>query len=96
MKSRLFKIKIWRNRQESKHPPKQRSAEANTDGRWSGQQDSNLRPAVPKTAALPGCAIPRGAHEHDPVFQALDTWFAGGQQGGDRSEPQIQRKLAIS
>src|SRR4051794_2535083 len=27
--------------------------------RWSGQQDSNLRPAVPKTAALPGCAIPR-------------------------------------
>ena len=27
---------------------------------WSGQQDSNLRPAVPKTAALPGCAIPRG------------------------------------
>src|ERR1700688_506653 len=29
------------------------------EGRWSGQQDSNLRPAVPKTAALPGCAIPR-------------------------------------
>src|SRR4249920_2914959 len=28
---------------------------------WSGQQDSNLRPAVPKTAALPGCAIPRSA-----------------------------------
>src|ERR1700730_16172608 len=26
---------------------------------WSGQQDLNLRPAVPKTAALPGCAIPR-------------------------------------
>src|SRR5215470_491089 len=28
-------------------------------GEWSGQQDLNLRPAVPKTAALPGCAIPR-------------------------------------
>src|SRR5580698_8406047 len=28
-------------------------------GWWSGQQDLNLRPAVPKTAALPGCAIPR-------------------------------------
>src|SRR5262249_9704445 len=28
-------------------------------GDWSGQQDLNLRPAVPKTAALPGCAIPR-------------------------------------
>ncbi len=26
---------------------------------WSGQQDSNLRPVVPKTTALPGCAIPR-------------------------------------
>src|SRR5260370_19932361 len=26
---------------------------------WSGQQDSNLRPEVPKTSALPGCAIPR-------------------------------------
>jgi hypothetical protein len=26
---------------------------------WSGQQDLNLRPEVPKTSALPGCAIPR-------------------------------------
>jgi hypothetical protein len=26
---------------------------------WSGQQDSNLRPEVPKTSALPDCAIPR-------------------------------------
>src|SRR5215471_10359572 len=26
---------------------------------WSGQQDSNLRPELPKTSALPGCAIPR-------------------------------------
>src|SRR5579872_44194 len=30
-----------------------------TLGFWSGQLDSNQRPAVPKTAALPGCAIPR-------------------------------------
>ena len=29
------------------------------DEDWSGQLDSNQRPAVPKTAALPGCAIPR-------------------------------------
>src|SRR5690606_207171 len=29
---------------------------------WSGQLDSNQRPAVPKTAALPGCAIPRQTH----------------------------------
>ena len=26
---------------------------------WSGRLDSNQRPAVPKTAALPGCATPR-------------------------------------
>ena len=26
---------------------------------WSGRQDLNLRPEVPKTSALPGCAIPR-------------------------------------
>src|SRR6516165_8107071 len=26
---------------------------------WSGHADSNRGPAVPKTAALPGCAIPR-------------------------------------
>ena len=26
---------------------------------WSGRQDSNLRPPVPKTGALPGCATPR-------------------------------------
>ena len=28
-------------------------------GEWSGRQDSNLRPTVPKTVALPGCATPR-------------------------------------
>jgi phosphopantetheinyl transferase len=27
--------------------------------KWSGQQDSNLRPSAPKADALPGCAIPR-------------------------------------
>src|SRR5579872_1017939 len=30
---------------------------------WSGQLDSNQRPAVPKTAALPGCAIPRSLED---------------------------------
>src|SRR5690606_15581795 len=29
-------------------------------GRWSGRQDSNLRPPAPKAGALPGCATPRG------------------------------------
>ena len=26
---------------------------------WSGRRDSNSRPTVPKTVALPGCATPR-------------------------------------
>ena len=31
---------------------------------WSGRLDSNQRPSVPKTDALPGCATPR----RDGVF----------------------------
>ena len=32
-------------------------------GEWSGRRDSNSRPPVPKTGALPGCATPRlGLH----------------------------------
>ncbi len=27
--------------------------------RWSGREDSNLRPSAPKADALPGCATPR-------------------------------------
>ena len=27
--------------------------------KWSGRRDSNSRPTVPKTVALPGCATPR-------------------------------------
>ena len=27
--------------------------------KWSGRQDSNLRPSAPKADALPGCATPR-------------------------------------
>ena len=27
--------------------------------KWSGREDLNLRPPVPKTGALPGCATPR-------------------------------------
>ena len=35
---------------------------------WSGQQDSNLRPGVPKTPALPGCAIPRQSPLGEHLF----------------------------
>jgi hypothetical protein len=55
----------------------QNRPEQNQGVRWSGQQDSNLRPAVPKTAALPGCAIPRGTRG-----RPFDTCFAVCQQGG--------------
>src|ERR1700722_10434050 len=44
---------------------------------WAGQQDSTLRPAVPKTAALPGCAIPRRS-------RLVDTWFAPASQAACR------------
>ena len=37
---------------------------------WSGRQDSNLRPPVPKTGALPGCATPRLAF----VLNKQDTF----------------------
>ena len=36
-------------------------------GYWSGQQDLNLRPGVPKTPALPGCAIPRQGARASPM-----------------------------
>jgi hypothetical protein len=42
------------------HPSFRRNhIERNQTLSWSGQQDSNLRPGVPKTPALPDCAIPR-------------------------------------
>jgi hypothetical protein len=47
-------------------------------GFWSGQLDSNQRPAVPKTAALPGCAIPRITLGND-----VDTRLRRDQQGAD-------------
>ena len=32
--------------------------------RWSGRRDSNSRPTVPKTVALPGCATPRESSQN--------------------------------
>ena len=36
---------------------------------WSGRQDSNLRPTVPKTVALPNCATPRS---HTLIWNIVD------------------------
>src|SRR3954467_3570115 len=53
---------------------------------WSGQLDSNQRPAVPKTAALPGCAIPRFSRKR------CDTRSARRQQdGGNEDLPTIDQ-----
>ena len=41
------------------HSNRQSSCRATRAHHWSGRLDSNQRPAVPKTAALPGCATPR-------------------------------------
>ncbi len=35
--------------------------------RWSGRQDLNLRPPVPHTGALPGCATPRPGNQHSII-----------------------------
>src|SRR2546428_8088513 len=51
-----------------------------TSRTWSGQQDSNLRPGVPKTPALPGCAIPRSQEAAQEAARALDTRFGFRQQ----------------
>lgn len=39
--------------------PAQGPAGGNEGRKWSGRRDSNSRPSVPKTDALPGCATPR-------------------------------------
>ncbi len=57
-----------------------------TGRKWSGQQDSNLRPSAPKADALPGCAIPRqldfcGLSGIGPVSQAGMSQEFGGQLG---------------
>src|SRR5580692_2282133 len=45
-------------------------APSRSEGGWSGQQDLNLRPGVPKTPALPGCAIPRRGGRTRPAIGA--------------------------
>ncbi len=65
--------------------------------KWSGRQDSNLRPEVPKTSALPGCAIPRPADPGIAIGSRSDTPFGAHQQGsaaggktGRRPKPAAQ------
>ena len=52
--------------------------------KWSGQLDSNQRPAVPKTAALPGCAIPRCPQRTTCPEDHVTTRSRARQQGRER------------
>src|SRR5450631_2491191 len=63
---------------------------------WSGQQDSNLRPEVPKTSALPDCAIPRmdvigGAASPSRAFAITRP---SGEQERQRVWPRQRRERA--
>ena len=53
--------------------------------KWSGRQDSNLRPSAPKADALPGCATPR----HDTGQLCL--WFAQRWWARQDSNPRPSR-----
>lgn len=51
-----------------------------SSGSWSGREDSNLRPTVPKTVALPGCATPR-------------TWcYLAGEPSREKRKPSHRRE----
>ncbi len=62
------------------------------NGRSGQQLDSNQRPAVPKTAALPGCAIPRYFREA-PWIHASASLSKAPAQGFPRRDrgPFIQK-----
>gem|GEM_PF-1966672 len=58
-------------------------------GQWSGREDSNLRPTVPKTVALPGCATPRrglerGHDTRDPLGDRVMQGAPRGRNGNNR------------
>src|SRR5262249_62082643 len=61
---------------------------ASQSAAWSGQQDSNLRPEVPKASALPGCAIPR---RHTATRYTVRFWPASRPHRPNRP-PLIQLK----
>src|SRR5499433_532569 len=56
---------------------------------WSGQQDLNLRPGVPKTPALPGCAMPRRRAGPRYTVRFAPASRAGPPQRAYRPSPKI-------
>ncbi len=57
--------------------------------KWSGQQDSNLRPSAPKADALPGCAMPR------PGAQGADSGYTL-RAGPARKQGAIARRPSLA
>ena len=50
--------------------------------RWSGRQDSNLRPSAPKADALPDCATPRCHQRTDERHARQSPGLAARDAGG--------------
>src|SRR5882757_6931200 len=75
-----------------------RETKMNQRAAWSGQQDSNLRPEVPKTSALPGCAIPRRRTGHSihgsDLASKLRTGFYRFLPAEDRVRHAVARRDA--
>lgn len=71
--SALIRKGFWRLWLSQGHPG---------ESTWSGQLDSNQRPAVPKTAALPGCAIPRTLWSDVLHARRLGSKAAGERRSG--------------
>lgn len=62
--------------------------------KWSGREDSNLRPPVPKTGALPDCATPRrGISYHGAAKKA--TTFSPAYGRLSAATEAIRRRLSI-
>ena len=68
--------------------------------RWSGRQDSNLRPSAPKADALPGCATPRLAQalRFPAIFAQAQRWLRGrtrqNKAGTGSKSPEIVPNLS--
>ncbi len=55
--------------------------------KWSGREDSNLRPPAPEAGALPDCATPRNTCQ--AVLEEVCCWFLWGRNwlAGVKHEP---------
>ncbi len=64
---------------------------------WSGREDSNFRPLVPKTSALPGCATPRLnlLFNIDSKTFTVNFYFGAGNENQTRSVQGLEGPVHI-